>query len=230
MRGNGREMRPHGAVFGHLPGRGRGWVRWVALLLLAAAACDGDEGAGRSTRRETHGNDQDSVEVAGGRAATPRAMPRWNTRVDTVQGGDTFGALLLRNGISVEEAGEIVQFIRHRDLFSLRRLRPGEPVRLRRDRLDRFVALQYERGADEVYVVERLGDSLRGFVDAVDYELRLRKLSGRVETTVAEALPSPQRAIWTAELAAILAFEIDFLTEPRCGDEICLLVEEKWLH
>ncbi|MBD3236914.1 MAG: peptidoglycan DD-metalloendopeptidase family protein [Candidatus Eisenbacteria bacterium] len=47
---------------------------------------------------------------------------------------------------------------------------------------------------------------------------------------MAEALPSPQRAIWTAELAAILAFEIDFLTEPRCGDEICLLVEEKWLH
>jgi murein DD-endopeptidase MepM/ murein hydrolase activator NlpD len=40
---------------------------------------------------------------------------------------------------------------------------------------------------------------------------------------------SAAAAALTIELSTILAYEIDFLTEPRAGDRIRLLVEEKWL-
>lgn len=204
------------------------WLLWLALIALLSIAT----GTGCSRDRDPSPpipSPGASDGLTAGLARRSPSPPVWTTRVDTIRAGDTFGALLLRNKIHVEEVAEIVAYIRSAERFSLRRLRPGEAVRLRTDGMGRFLALQYERGPDEVHVVERDGEGFAGYVDAVDYDLRLRKLSGHIETTVEEALESRHRAVWTVEMATILAFEVDFLTEPRSGDAICLLVEEKWL-
>jgi hypothetical protein len=150
----------------------------AAFLLFWLGACGGDQGQPEPGAGVVPGT---AVAHRGGDRAGRE--PVWTTRVDTVGRGDTFGSLLLRNDVHVEEAGRIVRFVRERTLFSLRRLQPGEPVRVRCRSDGRFQALQYEKGPDEVYVVERDGNSLIGYRTAIAYDLHLRKIEGTVETT-----------------------------------------------
>ena len=155
----------------------------------------------------------------------------WITWADTVRRGDTFSSLLLRNRLYLRDIERVLRTVRERDLFSLRRLRPGEILEISMDFDGQLQKLQYEKSPDEVYVVEIAGDSTHAYETGLPYERFLRKLVGTVTTTVDEALRAagadPRVVL---ELAVIFESDIDFLTEPRTGDGIVLLVEEKYFE
>jgi len=59
--------------------------------------------------------------------------PPWITVIDTVRRGDTFSDLLLRNQLYLKDIEQVIREIRTEELFSLRRLKPGETVRVSLD-------------------------------------------------------------------------------------------------
>jgi murein DD-endopeptidase MepM/ murein hydrolase activator NlpD len=86
---------------------------------------------------------------------------------------------------------------------------------------------------EEVYVFEldSMQDSLHSYAQAVEAEIRVRKLTGSIKSTFEEALLSAggePRLAW--RLSDILSGDIDFFTEVRRGDAFSILVEERYVE
>ncbi|MCK4305337.1 MAG: M23 family metallopeptidase [Candidatus Eisenbacteria sp.] len=194
----------------------------AALLLLAG--CQKDRGP-------ASGKHEGPVVSEGGgisEGAVISEATAWVTCVDTVRRGDTFSSLLLRNRLYLRDVEQIIQEVRQTGLFRLRGLRPGEQVEVCLDLDGRVQRLRYEQSPDRIYVIEREGEVLRSYQTGLPYDTYVRKIAGTLRTTVDEALrragAPPEVAL---ELAEIFASDIDFLTEPRMGDRIVVLLEEK---
>jgi murein DD-endopeptidase MepM/ murein hydrolase activator NlpD len=187
--------------------------RWILILLcLSGIACGGGEEA--------------SLPPSAGASAT--LADKWVTTIDTVRTGDTFNTVLLRNRLYLRDIGRVVQEIRATDLFSLRRIKPGDQVMVSVDFDGRLRQLQYQKSPDQVYVLDCCADSVSSYRTGLAYDIYLRKLAGSIETTVYEVLHSAggdDRLVY--KLSDIFESDIDFITEPRPGDRLSLLVEEK---
>ncbi|MBM3286450.1 MAG: hypothetical protein FJY88_03725 [Candidatus Eisenbacteria bacterium] len=152
------------------------------------------------------------------------------TEADTVHRGDTLSGLLLRNRVDVLQIQEILREIRTRNYFSPRALRRGQVLEFTRDEWANLVRLTIRLSPEEIFVFETGADSLRSFAQAVDSEMRVRKLSGTVKSTLEEALLTAGGDYGLSiKLADILACDIDFCTEVRKGDRFSLLVEERYV-
>ncbi len=153
------------------------------------------------------------------------------TECDTVHRGDTLAGLLLRNRMGLQQIERVLREIRTRDYFSPRSLMPGQVLEFTRNEGGGLLRLACRVAPGEIYVFDMAGDSLRSFAQAVDSEVRVRKLAGLVQSTFEEAViaagGNPRLAI---KLADILDCEIDFFTEVRRGDKFSLLVEERFVE
>ncbi len=191
-----------------------GILRCMALMLAAALCGCGGEPA-------------DSV-TSGEQSLPPEQVPLSVTVVDTVRRGDTMSSLLLRSRLYLRDIEAVLREVRAKKLFSLRRLKPGEVVAVELDFDGRLREVRYERSPDEVYVVSRSADAMHSYRTGLAYTSHLRKISGTLETTVDELLRAggagPEV---TYELTSIFDSDIDFLTEPRVGDRLTVLLEEK---
>ncbi len=190
----------------------------VVPLLATCMGCGGEH------REEPDG----SLAAGSDSAATVAERYDWTAHVDTVRRGDTFSRLLLRNRLYLSDIERVVNEVRQTNLFPLRRLHPGETVAVTLDGEGRLRHLEYTKSPDRVYVVEGDPDTLTSFRTGLAYDTYLRKFGGTVSTTVDEALRvGGAGAGIVMELAEIFASDIDFLTEPRVGDRVAVLVEEK---
>jgi murein DD-endopeptidase MepM/ murein hydrolase activator NlpD len=117
------------------------------------------------------------------------------------------------------------------EVLDLRRLRPEDRVlvelvagSLRRIELRRSVAERYEavRTADGQLTARRV---------PVESERRMRHLAGEVETSLNDAmLAAGGSSEIVARVADILAYDIDFFTDPRPGDRFDVLIDEEWVE
>jgi len=150
---------------------------------------------------------------------------------DTVERGDTFSSVLMRNRVSVQEIGRILTRMRTDDLFSPRALRPGQILTVSRDEYGVFEKLRFEISPEEVLVFAPHGDSLHAEYEDVDREVRLRKMEGQIVSSFDEAV---RRAggdyRLTLQVADLLAYDVDFFTEVRENDRFVLLVEERFVR
>ncbi len=115
-------------------------------------------------------------------------------------------------------------------VLDLRRLRPEDrllvevtsPGDVARVELVRSKAERYEavRSASGTLVARRI---------PVRTESRIRRLAGEVETSLYDAmLGAGGDGETVARVADLLAYDVDFLTDPRPGDRFDVLVEETW--
>ncbi len=186
----------------------------VALLLLAHRDTGPGSAAGGAARQ------------AGLSAGSLPAG--WITRTETVRRGDTLSRLLLRNDVYLRDIERVVQEVRGARLFDIRRLLPGETVELELDTAGRLRRLTYRKGPDRIYVIEGDEYAFTSHRAGVPYDTYLRRYGGVVATTIDEVLrASGADPAVVVRLAEIFASDIDFLTEPRAGDQISVLVEEK---
>lgn len=139
--------------------------------------------------------------------------------------------LLLRNRMGLQQIERVLREIRTRDYFSPRSLMPGQVLEFTRGEGGELLRVACRVAPGEIYVFDMAGDSLRSFAQAVDSEVRVRKLAGAVQSTFEEAVLAaggdPRLAM---KLADVLDCEIDFFTEVRRGDRFSLLVEEKYVE
>jgi murein DD-endopeptidase MepM/ murein hydrolase activator NlpD len=133
--------------------------------------------------------------------------------------------------MGLQQIERVLREIRTRDYFSPRSLMPGQVLEFTRNEGGGLLRLACRVAPGEIYVFDMAGDSLRSFAQAVDSEVRVRKLAGLVQSTFEEAViaagGNPRLAI---KLADILDCEIDFFTEVRRGDKFSLLVEERFVE
>lgn len=195
----------------------------AALLLLGTAAglllpVKGGRGSGGNSARGPQ-----AAELSDG------ALPAgWISRTDTVRRGDTLSRLLLRNDLYLRDIERVVQEVRGTGLFDMRRLLPGETIELEIDAAGRLRRLVYRKGPDRIYVIEGDEYALTSRRTGLPYDTYLRRYGGVVTSTVDEALrASGADPAVIVHLAEIFASDIDFLTEPRAGDQVSVLVEEK---
>lgn len=179
----------------------------------------------------TPGADQESASAVVVEAATPRPAPRWTTVADTVRRGDTLSGVLLRNRVGVQEIGQILHRMRTDDLFSPRSLRPGQVLTVSRDAFGGFRQLRFEVSREDVLVFEAVGDSVEASYADLDREVRLRKFEGEIRSSFDEAVQrSGGDYRLTLKVADLMAYDIDFMTQPRVGDRFEVLVEEKFIE
>lgn len=178
------------------------------------------------------------LQVRPGPDAGPAHLPpvevesRTYVEADTVHRGDTLAGLLLRNRVGLTEIDRILREIRANEYFSPRSIVPGQVIEFERDEGERLLRLTCRVSPEEIYVfeMEPASDSLRSYAQAVDCEVRVRKLAGPIQSTFEEAVLSAGGDSRLAiKVADILSGDIDFFTEVRRGDQFSLLVEERYV-
>jgi len=170
----------------------------------------------------------DSTAISSSHQLAEATTIQWATTIDTVRRGDTFNNVLLRNQLYLRDIGRAVKEIKATDLFSLRKIKPGEQIQISVDPTGHLRQIRYQRSPDQVYVLRCWDDSIHTYQTGLAYDVYLRKLSGTVETTIHEIIHSAggdDRLVH--KLSDIFESDIDFITEPRPGDRLSLLVEEK---
>jgi len=139
---------------------------------------------------------------------------------------DTFTRVLERAGLSVSERLAVVSAVR--GCFDFRKLRPGTEMTLAWSRQGSLESIVYPVDADRRLHLSR---NERGF------SARLAEVPSTIRTVVARGtirgslFASMERAGERPELAMqiadVFAWDLDFYTDPREGDEFEVLIEKK---
>jgi len=145
---------------------------------------------------------------------------------DKVKSGDTFETILLRNGIDREHMFPLLAAAK--PAHNLNRVMVGRSFRFAfQDSL--LARLAYEIDDDQTLIITRL-DSANWSADIEEtvYQLREREVSGRIESSLYETV---METCSNAELAMLLsdiyAWQIDFYSDIRKGDNFRIIYEEK---
>ncbi len=165
---------------------------------------------------------------AGAVAAPGSAMP--GRRVDgKVQGGDTMGAILEREGLTRTEAAEVVDALD--DALDLKGIRQGQPYALTLDDQGNVVAFEYRVSAAILVRVERDGaGKLKAFRSETKTEVQVQEVSGVIATSLYDAIRSRGESTQlVAELADLFASDINFFIDTHQGDRFAIVVEKLFL-
>jgi len=141
-----------------------------------------------------------------------------------VRRAETVSDILSDAGISHAFIARLAEV--SRDTYDLRRIRAGRPFRVYADSLGMPRFFVYEPDRTQ-YVVARLSEPVSVERVSRPVTLKQRVAEGRIEQSLYETLMAadldPALAI---ELSEIFAWDIDFATDLRQGDEFEFLIEE----
>jgi murein DD-endopeptidase MepM/ murein hydrolase activator NlpD len=202
--------------------------RRIGLAIILALACF----AGASCNREPSSSGGDTGE-AGLTAPAPAEEQRApvDRREGTIGRGGALATTLLK--VAGLPASVLAPWIdAFGEVLDLRRLDPDDRVivELAAGCLRR---IELARSPRERYEVLRAGDDQAPTARRVpvETERHVRHLAGTVQTSLYEALLAAGGSGETvARVADILAYDIDFFTDPRPGDRFEVLIEGEWLE
>ncbi len=143
-----------------------------------------------------------------------------------IKRGDTLADLLARAGMDSNAKAGIIAAIEK--AFDVRKFRAGSQLTLARSVDGVFDSLEYSIDPDRKLHLSQADGGFRAAVVDVPGVIRPVPLCGTLRGSLFESMEGagapPELAI---EVAAIFAWDLDFYTDPREGDEFCLLVEKK---
>lgn len=153
----------------------------------------------------------------------------FNVVRDTVQSGDTFGAILNERGVSNDKIFAVAS--KFKDSFDVRRIIVGKPFVLlnSKDSLNQTQVFIYEKNSTDYAVVD-FRDSLNVYNEQREIKYVEREVSGIIESslylTMEENNLSPAL---TDRLANIYAWTVNFFKIPR-GDRFKIVYTEKFIN
>ncbi len=144
-----------------------------------------------------------------------------------IRRGDTLEVLLNRAGVPRADRLEIVNAVRR--AFDVRKFRAGTDLVLKRSPAAGTVeALEYPVDPDHQLTVMRASGSFTAAVEEIPGVIRTVAVCGILEGSLFESIAAAgERPELALAMAEIFAWDIDFYTDPRRGDDFCLLVEKK---
>ena len=153
----------------------------------------------------------------------PEPQVPWTTV--TVKRGDSLAKLFDDRGLPATDWLAISQLPEHGK--TLTRLKPGDEIRLRRDRRGTLKALKYPLSSEKTLVVTRAGDGFTAKTISHPLERRVRHAQATIDSSLflaGQEAGLSERVIM--ELAQIFAWDIDFALDIRKGDSFTILYEE----
>ncbi len=154
------------------------------------------------------------------------AAPALSTETLSIASGDTFSDLLSRAGIDRNTIAESITVVEQ--TFDVRRFRAGSQLILTRSEPGILESIEYVIEPDRMlqlsYGENGVAAAIREVPGRVEVVPVCSELIGSLFRSIAEAGESPELALRIAE---IFAWDLDFYTDPREGDEFCVLVEKK---
>ncbi|NIP17562.1 MAG: peptidoglycan DD-metalloendopeptidase family protein [Xanthomonadales bacterium] len=166
------------------------------------------------------------AEVAGDPPEGGHGDGTW--REITVHPGDSLALIFTRQGLGPRQVFEVMQA--GKPAVGLKRLHPGETLRLRLDEHGQLQELVHQRDESRGLRVLYDGEGYRAEPIARELELRLAHAGATIDLSL--FLAAQQAGLsdnLTMELAAIFGWDIDFALDIRRGDQFTVLYEELYL-
>ncbi|MFC7356322.1 peptidoglycan DD-metalloendopeptidase family protein [Jejudonia soesokkakensis] len=148
---------------------------------------------------------------------------------DTIQNGDTFGAILDQNGVSNQKIIEVAT--KFRDSFDVRRIVVGKPYVLlkSKDSLEKAQVFIYEKNKVDFAVVD-LRDSLSVFNSSKNVSYIEKEASGIISSSLSETMAENNLSPYmTDRLANIYAWTVNFF-HLQAGDRFKVVYTEKYIN
>ncbi|MBL7471930.1 M23 family metallopeptidase [Robertkochia sediminum] len=198
------------------------------LLVFAAIGCKSetksDEGLGENALTA------EAVEIPEPEIAYGYDLSEYEVIRDTIETGDSFGAILQNNKLEYPQIYQIVEAAK--DSFNVASLQAGKPYTLlcsKEDSLQRPVCFIYEPNKVE-YVVIDFSDSTKVRKERKPVKLVEREVSGVINSSLYEAFVENNTNILVAyKLSDIYAWTIDFFRIQE-GDRFKVIFTEKFVE
>lgn len=145
----------------------------------------------------------------------------------TIQTGDSIG-LLLEEWIGETELYVLLESTK--TVYSLSRIRPGQPITIVCDRLSgEWIRLEYEVNKESIFTVEKSENIYIAELNPFEYDTQLVLVEGEIKSSLFEAITdSGESPVLAIALADVYGSEINFITEIRKGDTFRALVEKQY--
>ncbi len=144
-----------------------------------------------------------------------------------IRRGDTLEVLLKRARVPLDDRLEIIDSVRR--AFDVRKFRAGTYLVVKREPPAGTVELlEYTIDPDHCLRVRRDSGSFSASIEEIPGVVRTVAVCGILEGSLFESIAATgERPELALAMAEIFAWDIDFYTDPRRGDDFCLLVEKK---
>lgn len=167
--------------------------------------------------------------TTGAQPAAPAALPAEPPVVVStvsVQRRDTLSRLLARSELT---APERTALLGSDALQPLKRIHPGETLRFHR-RDATLVRVEYQPEPHRTWIIEADGAGFAGRWETRPIELRVVTRHLVIDSSLyaaAQAAGLSEKTI--AQLADLFGWDVDFALDIRRGDQLALVIEERWL-
>ena len=152
----------------------------------------------------------------------------FNVIRDTIQPGDTFGAILDANGVSNQDILEVAT--KFRDTFDVRRIVVGKPYVLlnSKDSLNKTQVFIYQKNKVDFAVVD-FRDTLNVYSDVKPVTIVEREASGIISSSLSQTMEDNNLSPYmTDRLANIFAWTVNFYGLQK-GDNFKVIYTEKYI-
>lgn len=197
----------------------------LRILILAVLVLAGTIG---SIFLRKHYERRAATEAAAAQATAvaPENVPQDITSESVLKSGDRFANLLDDLEFEPALAAQITQAAS--TVFDFRRLRAGNRMTVVRSAAGELRSLTYQVDADTELHIEPAQTGYRAELKTVPSEVKTVVVTGQVNGSLFDSVVAAgERPELAIRLAEIFAWDIDFYTDPRPGDEFRLLVEKK---
>ena len=143
-----------------------------------------------------------------------------------VERGDTLDVLFRRNGLSLADLAAMADLPEAGE--HLRRLRPGDEIRISHDE-GRVLSLSRELNEVDILSITRNDLGFAATMEQRDIDFRTVGAHGIIQTSLFEAGTAAGMADGvTMDMAYIFQWDVDFIQDVRVGDSFTVVHEERW--
>ncbi len=144
-----------------------------------------------------------------------------------VRKGDSLSRIFNRNDIGTRHAYEITQI---EDAKSLLKIRPGQQIRIKKDKQGAFALLQYKLNTFNTLMVQAIENSYIVSVDAREPEIRLNNAKATIYQNLLGAAKNAEISSNTMyNFIAMFGWQVDFTMDLKVGDQFSIIYEELYL-
>ena len=202
----------------------RGFYIVVTLLVIGGAAANADLSL-RVRDAERTLNTEERLAVV-----TAQAIQRYRNAIHhvdlEVESGSSFPTMLTDAGVDEVQATAATKAGER--AWNLHRLVPGHVMWFEHSIAFGLTAVSYRLDLDRELRITRVGNEFMAEVLQVPSQIRTAVVRGKIEGSLYETLEAagehPELAV---QMAHILAWDMDFYTDPRPGDAFSIVVEKK---
>ncbi len=143
--------------------------------------------------------------------------------------GVTLSSLLKNNDVASAQAYGIIEAMRK--VFSPKKIRAGERIKLARDDYGSVREVQYKPSASTTVIVRRdYLDNFTASVDTLPGMIDTGLIFGEIETSLyAAVLKTGESPELISKFSDIFQWDVDFLMDPRVGDRFAILFEKEFV-